>query len=83
MNHSWKNNICQKCGIKRKRKYWKLLMAITNHPPYDHYQTGTDWWYGNKHQFERPNCIRKKEKITIERGTIDNPLNLGGFGISP
>lgn len=56
MNHKWENNTCVNCGIKRKRKYWKLLMAITNEPPYDHYLTGTDWWYGNKHQFKRPIC---------------------------
>ncbi len=37
MNHRWENNICIKCGIKRTKKTFKYLMAITNHPPYDHY----------------------------------------------
>ena len=40
-------------------------MAITNYPPYDHYMTGTDWYYGMPQAdgvtvkaigFDRPDC---------------------------
>jgi hypothetical protein len=38
-------------------------MAIVNHPPWDVYQSGTDWWYFEKYTdgiklgtFERPDC---------------------------
>lgn len=58
MNHRWKDNTCIHCGITRKRKYWRLLMAIVNHPPWEAYLTGTDWWYGEKHKFQRPECKR-------------------------
>jgi len=57
MNHKWKDNVCVRCGIARKRKGWKLLMAITNHPPYNHYIYGNDWHYGKEHGFKRPDCI--------------------------
>jgi hypothetical protein len=58
--HRWKNNKCVRCGISRKRKYWKLLMAITNHPPYNHYKASNSWWYGEEHKFQRTNCNSKK-----------------------
>ena len=55
-NHSWDGNTCLRCGIKRVRRYWRLLMAITDFPPYNHYQSGVDWYYGEKHKFNRPDC---------------------------
>jgi hypothetical protein len=40
--HKWngakKVNVCVKCGLKKFRVSERLLMAITNHPPYNHYK---------------------------------------------
>lgn len=58
-NHKWKNNICVNCGISRVKKKWSLLMAIVNHPPWDVYKYGSDWWYGDKDGFKRPDCKKK------------------------
>lgn len=72
MNHRWKDNVCVHCGIVRERKYWKLLMAITDTQPYDHYQRGVDWRYGIPNEdgvtvksigFERPDCQKTKNKV--------------------
>ena len=72
MNHKWdSDNVCVRCGITRKKKSWRLLMAITNHPPYDHYMRGRDWHYGMPDKdyptvkaigFKRPDCINQKTK---------------------
>ena len=67
MNHRWgKDNICLNCGIYRTKKSWKLRMAITNHPPYDHYLYGRSWFYAIPSKefnvvakaigFNRPDC---------------------------
>lgn len=59
MNHSWENNVCVRCGLRRKRKAWKQLMAIVNHPPWEGYMRGVDWAYsinGNDFIFKRPDC---------------------------
>lgn len=58
--HSWKDGVCVKCGIKRKRKAWKKLMAIVNHPPWNAYMRGCDMAYSKDDfktwTFNRPNC---------------------------
>ena len=66
MNHRWENNVCKNCGLHRVKRGWKLLMAISNTPPYNHYQYGNSWFYGEQHPeskilikslgFERPDC---------------------------
>lgn len=60
-NHKWKDNTCVNCGLRRKLKYWKLLMAVTQSPPYDHYQTGTNYFYTKPSSdigsFQRPDCL--------------------------
>lgn len=66
MNHKWKNNNCVNCGITRIKKGWKLLMAISDHPPYNHFKYGNSWFYGIPYKenqnvvksigFERPEC---------------------------
>ena len=60
MNHKWdKNNTCINCGITREKKSWRRLMAITNHPPYDHYVYGKSWAYFFEPKigtFKRPDC---------------------------
>lgn len=38
MRHKWDGNVCVNCGIKKKRTTVKLLMAISNNPPYNHYK---------------------------------------------
>jgi hypothetical protein len=39
MNHKWniQKDVCLRCGVVRERKTSKLLMAITDFPPYNHY----------------------------------------------
>lgn len=64
MNHRWKENQCIHCGIKRKRHYSKLLMAITDFPPYDHYLREMIWVFsfdGGKWTSTRPDCVRKND----------------------
>lgn len=67
MRHRWQNNVCVNCGLKRKRKGWKLRMAITDFPPYDHYLRGTDWvYYGDgTPTFKRPDC--QKVSLTEDK----------------
>jgi hypothetical protein len=68
-NHKWEDNECVRCGIVRNMESWKLLMAITNHPPYDHYKYGRSYKYGIKVApftvkfigFKRPECKTKKQ----------------------
>lgn len=56
--HRWIGNTCNKCGLMRIRKTRKFLMAITNQPPYDHYQYEQYWEYsdGIKTMDKRPDC---------------------------
>lgn len=57
-NHRWKDNKCIHCGITRLKKTFKYLMAITNHPPYDHYLYEQGYIYsdGEQARRERPYC---------------------------
>ncbi len=66
IRHRWdsEGKSCINCGVKRKRKSWKRLMAIVNHPPWEGYERGVDWAYstdGKTWKFKRPNCISKNE----------------------
>lgn len=65
-NHKWnKNNTCVKCGLKRKKERWKLLMASVGSKYY--YKYGVSWLYGIETHpnlikiigFERPKCEQK------------------------
>lgn len=61
MKHKWIDGKCTVCGLRRKVKSWKLRMAITNEPPYDHYMRGTKMaysWNGERWDFTRPECYR-------------------------
>lgn len=63
IRHSWKDNKCVHCGVNRKRKAWKQLMAIVNHPPWEGYMRGVDWAYwmdGEEKSFQRPDCKPKE-----------------------
>lgn len=57
-NHRWKYNKCIHCGITRVKKTFKYLMAITNHPPYNHYVYEQGYIYSDDEQTtrERPYC---------------------------
>ena len=61
MTHRWRLNTCIHCGITRELKSWRLLMAVVDHPPYNMYQRGTSWWYGEEHKFNRPDCKNRKK----------------------
>ena len=65
MNHRWKDNQCIHCGVKRKRKGWSQLMCIVNHPPWQVYKHGNDWWFSfdgfETGSFKRPECILRSE----------------------
>lgn len=63
-NHRWKDNVCVHCGVQRTKKTFKLLMAITNHPPYDHYMYETGYIYsdGETNSRVRPVCTRSNTK---------------------
>ena len=65
MNHRWENDTCKNCRLQRKRKSWKLRMAIVNHPPWELWRYGNGWWYyrveGNG-TFARPQCKQHTEK---------------------
>jgi len=59
MNHKWENNKCARCGIKRIKRTWKLLMCIVNHPPWEVYKYGKSFFYygnGIDGTFKRPDC---------------------------
>lgn len=64
MNHRWKDNTCIHCGLTRERKTQKLLMAITNNPPFNHYRYEVKWWYGEYLGYNRPDCkqLNKQSK---------------------
>lgn len=70
MRHRWHDNTCIHCKLKRERQTWKLLMAITGFPPYNHYQYGTAMAYlvDGKWTFKRPDC--KRADIDVLRETI-------------
>jgi hypothetical protein len=55
-NHRWNNNKCIKCGIFRVRATFRLFMAVTDQPPYNHYKYSTDWIYGPNETKKRPEC---------------------------
>lgn len=65
MNHRWKDNKCIHCGISRIKKYWRQLMSVMNHPPWEAWRSGTDWYYYNKSKqdgtFNRPECKNHKQ----------------------
>lgn len=60
--HKWENNKqendkCGKCGILRKRKTFKLLMAIEGSKNYYKYETGYIYWDVNVPTTSiRPDC---------------------------
>lgn len=57
-NHRWKDNKCIRCGVTRVKKTFRYRMAITNHPPYDHYIYEQVYIYsdGEQTRRERPYC---------------------------
>lgn len=60
--HHWnKHKKCLRCGVERKLKTEKLLMAIVNHPPYNTYRYTTKMAYlvDGKWIFQRPECKSK------------------------
>lgn len=67
MNHRWKDDQCIHCGIKRKRKSWKLLMAISEDGFKNYYRYGKNWWYSSDDfktgTFQRPDCKTERKKI--------------------
>lgn len=59
--HSWKDNTCVKCGIKRKRKTQSQCMAIINHPPWEVWRHETVMAYsldGVAWGYLRPDCSK-------------------------
>ena len=69
MNHRWKNNTCIKCGVQRKRVYYRQLMAIVNHPPWEAYMRVQEWIYfrpGEKPISNRPNCINQSKNNIMD-----------------
>lgn len=63
--HKWRKGalpqLCERCGIIRSRETRKYKMAITNHPPYDHYKYETVMVYQSpdKKYDKAPSCILK------------------------
>jgi len=57
-NHRWIGGTCNKCGLMRTLKTKKLLMAITNSPPYNHYKYEQYYEYndGIRTLEKRPDC---------------------------
>lgn len=57
--HRWISDTCIKCGLMRKKKTRKVLMAITkNQLPYDHckYEEYYEYSDGIKTMEKRPDC---------------------------
>lgn len=52
--------VYEKCGIIRNRITLRFRMAITNHPPYDHYKYETVMRYftPEKKYDKAPSCIK-------------------------
>ena len=68
MNHKWRKGelpqLCERCGILRQRKTFRLLMAITDHPPYNHYLYETKIVYTGIEMpttTKRPECIKTNQ----------------------
>lgn len=64
MNHKWKDNVCTKCGIKRKKHTFKIHMAVMNHPPWNAWRYERVWvfFFNEAHMItKRPECVRKKD----------------------
>jgi len=58
LKHKWDNqhgNTCLNCGVRRQKKSFRLLMAITSQSPYDHYK------YFQKYVYTILSENRKKE----------------------
>lgn len=70
MLHRWKDNVCTRCGLQRRRQRWRQLMAIVNHPPWEAYATGTAWAYKTivsnlpAWSFKRPDCKAPSDLLT-------------------
>ncbi len=62
INHKWIENKCVRCGIERQQKPYKLLMAVTNRPPYNHYKSGVSVTYlvNGGWTITRPDCDKIK-----------------------
>lgn len=56
--HRWVSGTCIKCGLMRKQKTRKILMAIVNHPPWEAYKYEQYYEYhdGIKTMLKRPDC---------------------------
>lgn len=56
--HRWISNTCIKCGLMRTQKTSKLLMAISDEAPYNHYKYEQYYEYndGIKTMVKRPDC---------------------------
>lgn len=66
MNHSWdESNKCRHCGLERKMRTSKLLMAIDRGRDYYRYERKYAYSFDlKKWSFTRPDCkIVKKEMI--------------------
>ena len=62
MNHKWRKGgfpqLCERCGILRQRRTFKIRMAIMNHPPWEAFAYETKMVYTNikGSTTERPDC---------------------------
>ena len=56
--HKWIGMTCVKCGLMRKRKTRRILMAIVNHPPWEAYSSEQYFEYNNGGSIteKRPDC---------------------------
>lgn len=54
MNHSWKDNTCIHCGVKREKRKQRIVTTILLRKAY--YKTLRSWYYGPMAGFKRPNC---------------------------
>lgn len=75
--HKWKNEVCQRCGVKREKHTFKYLMAANGIPPYDHYQYEQGYIYINEKgkTKQRPECIIKQQNkhgfITLSKQEVE------------
>jgi len=71
--HKWRKGglpqLCLRCGILRSRKTFKIRMAITNYPPYDHYKYESKMVYTdiNGTLLKRPNCNNSISKADFKQ----------------
>lgn len=90
MNHRWKDNVCQKCGLVRDRMEYKkagLPYSVLGRDGcwYDKvpFTYGTAWYYGIKSGensvmgigFERPPCPIELPKVQVSDTTEDASSN--------